>query len=98
MAGFDAQHFSVSTALCDGGAYLLSVAALPPPLPKEGGYSFTTCVQTVNRVDACEPPEFRVGFVPQMLARVYAHALSHKDSFQNSYPGIEKRMSVCQDI
>ena len=28
--------------LCDGGAYLLSVAALPSPLPTEGGYSFTT--------------------------------------------------------
>ena len=42
MAGFCAHHFSVSTALFDGGAYLLSIAALPLPPPKEGGYSFTT--------------------------------------------------------
>ena len=31
MTGFYAHHFSVSTALCDGGAYLLPVAALLPP-------------------------------------------------------------------
>ena len=29
VAGFYTHHFSGSTALCDGGACLLSVAALP---------------------------------------------------------------------
>ena len=42
VAGFYAHHFSVSTALYDGDAYLLSVACLPSPPPKEGSYSFTT--------------------------------------------------------
>ena len=41
VAGFYVQHFSVSTVLCDGGAYLISVVALPLPPTKEGGYSFT---------------------------------------------------------
>ena len=36
MAGFYAHH------VCDGGAYLLSVAAFTSPPLKEGGYSFTT--------------------------------------------------------
>ena len=44
MAGFYAHHFSVSMALCEDAAYLLSVAALPLLPPKEGGYSFTTPV------------------------------------------------------
>ena len=39
VADFYAHHFSVSTILCDGGAYLLSIAALPLPSPKEDSYS-----------------------------------------------------------
>ena len=42
MTGFYTHQFSASMALCDGGAYLLSVAALPSLPPKDGGYSFTT--------------------------------------------------------
>ena len=34
MAGIYAHHFSVITALCDGSAYLLSVAALSSPPPR----------------------------------------------------------------
>ena len=41
IAGFHTHLFSVRTALCEGGAYLLSVAALPLHPPKEGSYSFT---------------------------------------------------------
>ena len=42
MKGFYAHHFSVSMALCDGDAYLLSIATLPLPPSKEGSRSFTT--------------------------------------------------------
>ena len=51
MAGFYARHFSVSTVLCDGGAYLLSVAALPSPPPKD--YSFTTLMLMWLAESAC---------------------------------------------
>ena len=34
--------FNKQIRRCYGGAYLLSVAALPSPAPNEGGYSFTT--------------------------------------------------------
>ena len=41
VEGFYARHFSENRH-CDGGAYLISVAVLPLPLPKEGSYSFAT--------------------------------------------------------
>ena len=37
VAGFYVRHFPVSPAF-DGGAYLLSVAALHSPRPKEGSF------------------------------------------------------------
>ena len=48
---FYTYHFSVSTAVCDGGAYLISVAALPTP-PHKGGQLriYYTYAHVVGRV------------------------------------------------
>ena len=40
--GLPLLYFSVSMALCESGAYLHSIAALPPLRPQEGSYSFIT--------------------------------------------------------
>ena len=44
VTGFFGRHFFVSRH-CDGDAYLLSVAVLPSPPPKEGSYSCTTPIK-----------------------------------------------------
>ena len=48
VTAFDAHHFSASWH-CDGGAYLISVAVVPWPPPKEGS-SFTTTTHVAGRV------------------------------------------------
>ena len=41
ITGFQSNYPFSMSQLCDGAAYLLSVAVLPSPSPKEGNYSFT---------------------------------------------------------
>ena len=47
---FYAWHFFVSQ-LCDGGAYLLSVAALPSSNQKEDSHSFTSTTHVAGWID-----------------------------------------------
>ena len=50
MKGFPTRHLSVSQ-LRDGAAYLLSVAVLPSPLPKEGSHTNVSYFRGVGEVE-----------------------------------------------
>ena len=71
LSGFYARHFPVSAALCDGGAYLLSVAAIPsPPQRRAAILIYYTYAHVVGCVGPCQcAPWLGLELVP--LARTY---------------------------